>query len=248
MALEEEAALLLRRVHRQVAPRHHAVHARLHGAAPADLRPRGDPQDPQEHLCLDQCGAGEKISTPDRSRAGSTRVACFSQELRLLPRHIWAWRALPRTTGRGGRSRYRSGSGARLLGRIQATSWRRLGRRIRQDPVYPKAKSYVAVPLDGVWSNAPYLHNGSVPTMWDLLTPMLGRRSGGGLMPSTTPNKLGLEITASREASQQRREPGAETALLPDEPARPRQPRTSLSTSGPLGPRKACLIEYLKTL
>jgi hypothetical protein len=30
---------------------------------------------------------------------------------------------------------------------------------------------YVAVPLDGVWARAPYLHNGSVPTLADLLKP-----------------------------------------------------------------------------
>ena len=28
---------------------------------------------------------------------------------------------------------------------------------------------YVAPPLDGIWATAPYLHNGSVPTAWDLL-------------------------------------------------------------------------------
>jgi len=28
---------------------------------------------------------------------------------------------------------------------------------------------YVAPPLDGIWSTAPYLHNDSVPTLWDLL-------------------------------------------------------------------------------
>jgi hypothetical protein len=30
---------------------------------------------------------------------------------------------------------------------------------------------YVAPPLDGVWATAPYLHNGSVPTLWHLLRP-----------------------------------------------------------------------------
>ena len=30
---------------------------------------------------------------------------------------------------------------------------------------------YAAVPLDGVWSRAPYLHNGSVPSLRDLLDP-----------------------------------------------------------------------------
>ena len=30
---------------------------------------------------------------------------------------------------------------------------------------------YRARPLDGVWATAPYLHNGSVPTMQDMLIP-----------------------------------------------------------------------------
>ncbi|QEF96671.1 Cytochrome c [Stieleria maiorica] len=30
---------------------------------------------------------------------------------------------------------------------------------------------YVAPPLDGVWASAPYFHNGSVPTLWDVLHP-----------------------------------------------------------------------------
>ena len=31
---------------------------------------------------------------------------------------------------------------------------------------------YVAAPLDGVWLNGPYLHNGSVPSLTDLLEPV----------------------------------------------------------------------------
>jgi mono/diheme cytochrome c family protein len=34
---------------------------------------------------------------------------------------------------------------------------------------------YVAPPLDGIWSRAPYLHNGSVPTLYDLLQPVAKR-------------------------------------------------------------------------
>jgi mono/diheme cytochrome c family protein len=34
---------------------------------------------------------------------------------------------------------------------------------------------YLAPPLDGVWLNAPYLHNGSVPTLTDLLEPPANR-------------------------------------------------------------------------
>jgi mono/diheme cytochrome c family protein len=34
---------------------------------------------------------------------------------------------------------------------------------------FQKANGYVAVPLDGIWIRAPYLHNGSVPSLRDLL-------------------------------------------------------------------------------
>ena len=37
---------------------------------------------------------------------------------------------------------------------------------------YRKTNGYSNSPLDGVWARAPYLHNGSVPTLWDLLQPV----------------------------------------------------------------------------
>jgi hypothetical protein len=36
---------------------------------------------------------------------------------------------------------------------------------------YRKTQSYSNTPTDGIWMRAPYLHNGSVPTLWDLLQP-----------------------------------------------------------------------------
>ena len=36
---------------------------------------------------------------------------------------------------------------------------------------FRKTLGYVAVPLDGIWLRAPYLHNGSVPSLMDLLNP-----------------------------------------------------------------------------
>ncbi|MCR7376614.1 di-heme-cytochrome C peroxidase, partial [Pseudomonas aeruginosa] len=30
---------------------------------------------------------------------------------------------------------------------------------------------YIARPLNGIWATAPYLHNGSVPSLYDLLLP-----------------------------------------------------------------------------
>lgn len=40
-----------------------------------------------------------------------------------------------------------------------------------QFDTFRDTNGYVAHPLDGIWARAPYLHNGSVPSMWDLLTP-----------------------------------------------------------------------------
>jgi hypothetical protein len=36
-------------------------------------------------------------------------------------------------------------------------------------------EGYVAVPLDGLWLRGPYLHNGSVPSLADLLEPVSRR-------------------------------------------------------------------------
>jgi hypothetical protein len=43
---------------------------------------------------------------------------------------------------------------------------------------FKKTDGYANAPLDGIWARAPYLHNGSVPTLWDLLTPAEKRNNG----------------------------------------------------------------------
>jgi len=40
-----------------------------------------------------------------------------------------------------------------------------------RDAFRPAGAGYLAAPLDGIWARAPYLHNGSVPTLRDLLEP-----------------------------------------------------------------------------
>jgi hypothetical protein len=42
---------------------------------------------------------------------------------------------------------------------------------------FRKTAGYVAVPLDGVWLRAPYLHNGSVPSLAELFEPPANRRA-----------------------------------------------------------------------
>jgi len=52
----------------------------------------------------------------------------------------------------------------------------------RTDPPYPqrfryfrKTNGYANSPLDGIWLRAPYLHNGSVPNLRELLEPVSAR-------------------------------------------------------------------------
>jgi len=67
---------------------------------------------------------------------------------------------------------------------------------------FRKISGYVAEPLGGLWLNGPYLHNGSVPTLRDLLEPPAQRapafvrgldvvdaRNGGFLAPSCDPRQ-----------------------------------------------------------
>ncbi|MBV1703137.1 MAG: c-type cytochrome [Hyphomicrobiales bacterium] len=59
-----------------------------------------------------------------------------------------------------------------------------------------RGRGYVAPPLSGLWASAPYLHNGSVPTLADMLTPILRPRRfmvGGHALDF---NRVGLRLTA----------------------------------------------------
>jgi mono/diheme cytochrome c family protein len=106
---------------------------------------------------------------------------------------------------------------------------------------------YVAPPLDGVWASAPYLHNGSVPTLWHLLhpdaRPVVWRRTDTGY----DDDRVGLEVE--------------ELAELPAEKLPPAERRRHFDTRKPgksaaghdfpdaldAGER-AAVLEYLKTL
>lgn len=59
---------------------------------------------------------------------------------------------------------------------------------------YKKTNGYANAPLDGVWARAPYLHNGSVPTLWHLLQAVEKRPQqfyrGNNLIH---PNEVGFE-------------------------------------------------------
>ena len=67
-------------------------------------------------------------------------------------------------------------------------------------------RGYVAGPLMGVWAVAPYLHNGSIPTLRQLLVPSL-RTTTAFLRGSTSYNQIdgGWEWEPSKEAELRRR-------------------------------------------
>jgi len=100
---------------------------------------------------------------------------------------------------------------------------------------------YPAKPLAGIWSTAPYLNNGSVANMWDLLTP-----------PASRPASF---LLGSREYDVQKL--GYITTQDPKSPAPPWEMKTSLTGNSNAGhvygthlpdEDKWALIEYLKKL
>lgn len=100
---------------------------------------------------------------------------------------------------------------------------------------------YVAPPLDGIWATAPYLHNGSVPTLEDLLNssqrPDYWERTGS--TSDIDYVKMGWNYTVKSAA-------GGKTVYSKDIPGCDNIGHTfgdALSTAD-----RAALIEYLKTI
>lgn len=61
-------------------------------------------------------------------------------------------------------------------------------------PVLMSTPGYIAQPLDGIWATAPYLHNGSIPTLYHLFhaeeRPQVWRRTENGY----DTERVGLEV------------------------------------------------------
>ena len=117
------------------------------------------------------------------------------------------------------------------------------GAPLPDDQIVAASGGYMALPLDGIWARAPYLHNGSVPTLAALLT---GERPAQFYRGNTTFDQARVGFTWDR--------PGPGTALYDTT-------RAGLSNRGHDTPRfngpvdwkrspakLADLLEYLKTL
>ncbi len=66
---------------------------------------------------------------------------------------------------------------------------------------FRKTNGYANHPLDGIWARAPYLHNGSIPTLRDLLE--VAREAAGLILPRLRPVRPGpRRICLGRTRSQ----------------------------------------------
>jgi mono/diheme cytochrome c family protein len=114
-------------------------------------------------------------------------------------------------------------------------------------PVRARPEGYVAPPLDGIWASAPYLHNGSVPTLWHMLhperRPTVWQRTEDGY----DQERVGLEITAFDEMPADARSPAQRRRLFDTR-------AFGKSVAGHTFPdeldegEKRAVLEYLKTL
>jgi hypothetical protein len=60
------------------------------------------------------------------------------------------------------------------------------------------AIAYESRVLEGIWATAPYLHNGSVPTLAALLEPVQNRPAEFKIGPAYDPEKIGLAVEQSK--------------------------------------------------
>jgi hypothetical protein len=123
------------------------------------------------------------------------------------------------------------------------------------DGTLRKSRGYAATPLTGVWANFPYLHNGSVPTLYHLLGPAAERPRIFDVMAARTLDRARVGQPLYRDEADAQR---TEEVLLD----RHGQDRNWFNTTRPgssngghdfwrfigTDENRRALIEYLKTL
>lgn len=104
--------------------------------------------------------------------------------------------------------------------------------------VWRVTKTYAARPLDGIWATAPFLHNGSVPTLWELLLPAAQRTRSFPLgHPDYDPRNVGFTVTNAPQGTWRF------DVSRPGSGNGGHEYGTTLSE-----PERRALIEYVKTL
>ncbi|HVJ67759.1 MAG TPA: cytochrome c [Caulifigura sp.] len=118
--------------------------------------------------------------------------------------------------------------------------------RFGQDQVEVHPVGYVAPPLDGLWASAPYLHNGSVPTLWHLLHPDQRPKVWRRIGDDVDNQRVGLAVESMEQIPQGIKEADQRWYFDTSKPGK--------SAGGHLfvdeldEPQKTAVLEYLKTL
>jgi len=106
---------------------------------------------------------------------------------------------------------------------------------------------YVAQPLNGIWASAPYLHNGSVPTLWHMLhpeeRPVVWKRTEDGY----DIKRVGLEV-AEFEALPKSVKTGVERRQYFNTRLFSKSAKGHLFPNELTEDEKVAVLEYLKTL
>jgi len=128
-------------------------------------------------------------------------------------------------------------------GKMQAGWFGNYGR----EEYVTEPEGYMAPPLNGVWASAPYLHNGSVPTLWHLLhpdrRPAVWRRTEDGY----DRRRVGLETAEFDQVPESAASPAERReyfdSRLPGKSARGHNFPDELTE-----PEKRGVLEYLKSI
>jgi hypothetical protein len=180
-----------------------------------------------------QAAAGEQLFKQTCSRCHGTYGAQWTYPNRIVPiKQI-------------GTDRRRFDGLSRKFGEYYNKSW------FGQEYKAIENDGYQAPPLDGVWATAPYLHNGSVPTVYHVLNskarPKIFTRSYRTDLEAYDPRKLGWKVKVLDRAPDQTK-PGIDRRRVYD---------TTQSGRGNGGhtygdrlteEERMAVIEYLKTL
>jgi mono/diheme cytochrome c family protein len=113
----------------------------------------------------------------------------------------------------------------------------------KKKPADKPANPYESRILYGVWAAAPYLHNGSVPTLWDLLKPSSQRPVTFAVGPEFDPVRIG--VAAKQPGNYSRTTTGCDA--LDSGNSRCGHEGPGFGTDLPDADKRA-LLEYLKTL
>jgi hypothetical protein len=111
---------------------------------------------------------------------------------------------------------------------------------------------YQAPPLDGIWATAPYLHNGSVPTVYHLLNsksrPKIFTRSFRTDLGAYDPQKLGWKVRVLHRAPDAKKTPAIEFRKVYDTRKSGRGNGGHTFGDKLTEEQRMAVIEYLKTL